>query len=231
MYGEYKEKIGSLDPVAVAILFVMHAIKRIIPVILICFIILHFQADGRLFSLNEITYNCLSCSSDCDICEFSKERLKSCTHLPSIGILHLRTLDIYDIGIMLFGDDIPNNLSQDGVLFAYINFGEEFGYAHISNIPHRGIAIVHISYGQSNNIDFEYLEQNLCPNCLNKILASCGKAAEDTCKNILLIDFQTMDFYPLPENLISFLRNDYYFHIDHSDTEDTVFIIYVPERE
>ncbi len=182
--------------------------------------------------MDETAYSCFADSSDCAVCSFSKKRSLACyAAWPSIGILHLCTLDIYDTGVMLFGDAQSNTPNRDGVLSGYINFGEDLGYAHISGMPHRGIVTVHITNGPSNTIDFGYLEENLCPECMGKITACCGEDPTGSYKNIFLIDFHSMDFYPLPEHLVSFLRNDYYFHIDHFDTGDTVYIIYVPGRE
>lgn len=215
-----------------AVLFAMHTIKRIVLIIIICFIMFSLPADGRLYPTDETADNCYADSSDCAVCCFSRKRsLTRYADWPSIGILHLCTLKIYDTGLMLFGDAKSGTPNQDGVLSGYINFGEDFGCAHISSMPHHGIVTVRITYGPSDAIDFGYLEANLCPGCRDKIMASCGEADACSYKNIFLIDFQTMDFYPLPENLLSFLRNDYYFHIDHFDTGDTVYIIYVPGRE
>lgn len=103
---------------------------------------------------------------------------------PFIGILHLCTLDIYDTGLILFGDAKSGTPNRDGVLSDYINFGDEFGHAHISNMPHRGIVTARITYGPSDAIDLGYLEANLCPGCRDKIMASYGEADANSNKNI-----------------------------------------------
>lgn len=87
---------------------------------------------------------------------------------------------------------------------------------------------VNITYGNDDEIDFGFLEERLCPGCMGKILAACGEGGEDACRNVFLVDLWMMEFYSLPENIISFMGNDYYFHVDHGEGEDRVLIVYAP---
>ena len=170
-------------------------------------------------------------SPDCAVCGLSEDSpMSRYSHSASIGLLHLGTLEVYDTGVRIFSDDGREMLSRDGVSFGFCNFGEAYGYAHISSMPNRGIATVDITYGTSDKIDFAYLEENLCPDCMDKILEGCRESGENECRNIFLIDFRTMEFYPLPGDVVSFMRGDYYFHLDHKKGRDAVLIVYVPER-
>lgn len=119
---------------------------------------------------------------------------------------------------------------QDSVLLGYCNFGDEYGYAYIRSMPNRGIATVDITYGSDNEIDFSFLEKQLCSECIGKILAEYQKAGSGKCRNVFLVDFQTMEFYALSESITAFMINNYYFHIDHADGLDRILIVYAPKR-
>ena len=120
---------------------------------------------------------------------------------------------------------------QDSVLLGYCNFGDEYGYAYIRSMPNRGIATVDITYGSDNEIDFSFLEKQLCSECIGKILEESQAAWAGKYRNVFLVDFQTMEFYSLPVNIIAFMRNNYYIHVDHADGQDRILIVYAPEQQ
>lgn len=213
----------------------MHKFRKMLLIAAIFFIVLNFRASSGCYPFRETDSSWSASSFYCGICGFygSLPKYRN-THLSSIGLLHLRTLEICDTRIRLSATDENAGTEpggHDGILFGYCNFGEKYGYAHISSMPNRGITAVDITYGYDDEIDFTFLEENLCPDCLNKILTGYREAGADNCRNLFLIDFQTMEIYPLPENVVSFMQNDYYFHIDHAEGRDRVLIFYVPGRQ
>ena len=212
----------------------MHRHQKNLLTLILFLIILCLGASYTFQVLKESpeTADASASNPDCAICGMSdNNQLRLYSQFQSIGIINLSTFDIYDTQIRIFDENGTEILNQEGVQFGYCSFGAEYGYAHISSMPSRGIADIDITYGESDEIDFEFLEGNLCPACLEKITVCCRNAGESKCRNIFLINFQTMDFYALPENLISFMQNDYYFYTDHFDNKDKVLIAYVPERK
>lgn len=207
----------------------MHIFKKFVFIAILCFAVWNLQSDSGCCSLENADFRWSAASLDCRICGpygvLPKSRVSDSA---SIGILHLRTLQLYDTQVGLSADSKNDANEQDSFLGIYCNFGEEYGCARITSMPNRGIATVNIAYGSHDEIDFGLLEEQLCSECMGKILAACGEGGEDLCRNVFLVDFRMAEFYPLPENIVSFMRNDYYFHVDHGQGEDRVLIVYAP---
>lgn len=217
----------------------MHQFKKLIFIVILCFVIGILEADSGCRPLKNTDFYCSASSLNCSICGLNgalpKSRISGWT---SIGLLHLRTLEVYDTQVRLSADSTAESGSQYSVLHGYCNFGAgsgiaygtAYGYAHISSMPNRGIATVDITYGIEDEIDFAFLEERLCQECIEKILAESQETWAGKCRNVFLVDFQTMEFYSLPENITAFMRNNYYFHVDHADGGDRILIVYAPER-
>lgn len=163
---------------------------------------------------------------DCQLCGTAEDSLISEDSLfHSIGILYLGALDVYDIGIGNYETREGTASDSAGVQFGFWNFEDGNGYVNITSVPHQGIATIDISYGETADIDFNYLEGVLCQDCLAKVIACCEEAGDSRCRNVFLIDFETLEMYALPENLTAFVENDYLFHVDHFDGRDVVLIV------
>lgn len=195
----------------------------------------NLQSDSGRSPLENMDFYCSVSSLNCGICGLNGVLPKSrISGWASIGLLHLRTLEVYDTQVRLSANSTAESGSQYSVLHGYCNFGAEsgiaYGYAHINSMPNRGIATVDITYGIEDEIDFAFLEERLCQECIGKILAEYQKAGSGKCRNVFLVDFQTMEFYALSESITAFMINNYYFHIDHADGLDRILIVYAPKR-
>ncbi len=221
----------------------MHQFKKLIFIVILCFVTGNLQSDSGRSLLENMDFYCSVSSLNCGICGLNGVLPKSrISGWASIGLLHLRTLEVYDTQVRLSADSKSEFDSQYSVLHGYCNFGAEsgiaygtaygtaYGYAHINSMPNRGIATVDITYGIEDEIDFAFLEERLCQECIGKILAEYQKAGSGKCRNVFLVDFQTMEFYALSESITAFMINNYYFHIDHADGLDRILIVYAPKR-
>lgn len=216
-------------------LFAMHQFKKFIFIVILCFVTGNLQSDSGRSLLENMDFYCSVSSLNCGICGLNGVLPKSrISGWASIGLLHLRTLEVYDTQVRLSANSTAESGSQYSVLHGYCNFGAEsgiaYGYAHINSMPNRGIATVDITYGIEDEIDFAFLEERLCQECIGKILAEYQKAGSGKCRNVFLVDFQTMEFYALSESITAFMINNYYFHIDHADGLDRILIVYAPKR-
>ncbi len=213
----------------------MHQFKKLIFIVILCFVAGNLQSDSGRSPLENMDFYCSVSSLNCGICGLNGVLPKSrISGWASIGLLHLRTLEVYDTQVRLSANSTAESGSQYSVLHGYCNFGAEsgiaYGYAHINSMPNRGIATVDITYGIEDEIDFAFLEERLCQECIGKILAEYQKAGSGKCRNVFLVDFQTMEFYALSESITAFMINNYYFHIDHADGLDRILIVYAPKR-
>lgn len=213
----------------------MHQFKKLIFIVILCFVAGNLQSDSGRSPLENMDFYCSVSSLNCGICGLNGVLPKSrISGWASIGLLHLRTLEVYDTQVWLSANSTAESGSQYSVLHGYCNFGAEsgiaYGYAHINSMPNRGIATVDITYGIEDEIDFAFLEERLCQECIGKILAEYQKAGSGKCRNVFLVDFQTMEFYALSESITAFMINNYYFHIDHADGLDRILIVYAPKR-
>ncbi len=213
----------------------MHQFKKLIFIVILCFVTGNLQSDSGRSPLENMDFYCSVSSLNCGICGLNGVLPKSrISGWASIGLLHLRTLEVYDTQVRLSADSKSEFDSRYSVLHGYCSFGGEYGidhgYAHINSMPNRGIATVDITYGIEDEIDFAFLEERLCQECIGKILAEYQKAGSGKCRNVFLVDFQTMEFYALSESITAFMINNYYFHIDHADGLDRILIVYAPKR-
>ena len=213
----------------------MHQFKKLIFIVILCFVAGNLQSDSGRSPLENMDFYCSVSSLNCGICGLNGVLPKSrISGWASIGLLHLRTLEVYDTQVRLSANSTAESGSQYSVLHGYCNFGAEsgiaYGYAHINSMPNRGIATVDITYGIEDEIDFAFLEERLCQECIGKILAEYQKAGSGKCRNVFLVDFQTMEFYALSESITAFMINNYYFHSDHADGLDRILIVYAPKR-
>lgn len=213
----------------------MHQFKKLIFIVILCFVAGNLQSDSGRSPLENMDFYCSVSSLNCGICGLNGVLPKSrISGWASIGLLHLRTLEVYDTQVRLSANSTAESGSQYSVLHGYCNFGAEsgiaYGYAHINSMPNRGLATVDITYGIEDEIDFAFLEERLCQECIGKILAEYQKAGSGKCRNVFLVDFQTMEFYALSESITAFMINNYYFHIDHADGLDRILIVYAPKR-
>ena len=206
--------------------------KKFIFIVVLCFAVRNLQSDSGCCPLENGDSRWSAASLDCGICGLYGALPKSrVSDSASIGILHLGTLQLYDTQVRLSGNGKEAAGEQDSMCGIYCNFGGEYGNVRIESMPNRGIATVNITYGNDDEIDFGFLEERLCPGCMGKILAACGEGREDACRNVFLVDLRMMEFYSLPENIISFMGNDYYFHVDHGEGEDRVFCFLCGRRQ
>lgn len=163
---------------------------------------------------------------DCYLCGAAENSpMPEYSQFHSIGLLYLGTLGVYDTGVGTCAVGEKEKSDSAGVLFGYWGFEDGDGYVNITSIPKQGIATVDISYGKKADIDFDYLEGLLCQNCLAKVISCCEESGDSRCRNVFLIDFETLELYALPENLTAFVGNDYFFHVDHFEGRDVVLIV------
>lgn len=98
--------------------------------------------------------------------------------------------------------------------------------------PDRGISSVEVTYGYDSIFDITKIQRYLCQICLNKLLDVMETYGEESeaprPKDLCLVDFQTLDLYPLQDHNISYFIRDYYIQVDSRDEGLKVVAIYAP---
>lgn len=88
--------------------------------------------------------------------------------------------------------------------------------------------------GEGESLNVESLKNRICQSCLDKIIGALGGPAvldksEKIC-DLCLIDFQTLEIYPLQCSDRGFIIRDYYIDISISEDQIEVTAIYAPGK-
>ena len=80
--------------------------------------------------------------------------------------------------------------------------------------------------------DVKKVQGHLCQTCLDKLLATMETYGEEgePC-DLCLVDFQTLELYPLQEHNVSCFIRDYYVEIDADREKTKVLAFYAPKLE
>ena len=87
----------------------------------------------------------------------------------------------------------------------------------------------------SNGVAFDQtiIQTNLCQKYLNKVSATLEEYFEFEKEDYLpfcLIDFSTLEIYPLQNMNVAYSVRDYWIALNHSNSETKVHVYYLPER-
>lgn len=167
-----------------------------------------------------------SSKTDCYLCGTSgNSPMPEYANSQSIGILYLGRLEVCDTGIRTYETGGRETSASADVQFGFWSLAEGEGHVSITSVPQQGIATIDINYGETNEIDFGYLDRVLCQDCMAKVLACYRQAGDGRCRNVFLIDFGTLELYALPEDLTAFAGENYFFHVDHFNKRDVVLVV------
>ena len=103
---------------------------------------------------------------------------------------------------------------------------------NVKATPSRGMASATIS---SSNGMFNKgeVQNNLCQECLDKVTATLEGNFEKGKEEYLpfcLVDFATLEIYPLQKRNGAYTVRDYWVELDHNESEITIDVYYLPER-
>lgn len=179
--------------------------------------------------------------------ETAVSQLKDMSHCWLCGSDNRSLMDYYrgqdDLGIIcvnnwyVMGMDILGTQIEDtdSTQIHLTGTGEGGCYFHTENLPNRGIVRMDITYGEDSAFEKVKIQDHLCQNCLDKLMTviqdcSAKEEAELPCE-LCLVDFKTLELYPLQKYDRSYFIWDYYIQINAGSEQMEILGIYAPERD
>ncbi|MGN0354640.1 MAG: hypothetical protein ACI4EI_06150 [Muricoprocola sp.] len=165
-------------------------------------------------------------AQECYLCgKNEKSQMDYFRRFDDLGVICMNNWYVLDMGIRGQDEEGEITAGTDGVQTGYVTF-EETGYDfETERIPGRRISRVTIKCGQENKFQIEMVKNVLCQDCLDKIMNVVGENRYDVC----LVDFQTMELYPLEEGQRSYLIRDYYVETEGQEGEIKILGVYAPQ--
>lgn len=151
----------------------------------------------------------------------------------TIGVISLN--DWYVIDLRLKNYDSQGNESE-------ANGGTSMWHMNIKNIScdgtstaSRGMADVCISLPENYKLNEEFLENNLCLNCLRKVTETLEHSYFENEKSetipLCVIDFETLELYSMQNHYRAYSVRDYWVELDfNEENEINLSTYYLPER-
>ena len=92
---------------------------------------------------------------------------------------------------------------------------------------------VSVSFEDDSFFDVRIVQDHLCQTCLDKLVESmevyCGETEKPMPRDLVLVDFQTLDLYALQEHNGGYFVRDYYVEIESEEDGIEVRAFYCPK--
>ena len=152
-----------------------------------------------------------------------------------VGIICVNNWYVLDMKIRNHDEEGNFIGPQEGSRSAMTGTGEGGCFFSSDQNSDRGISRVTASFGEDSIFDVSKVQRNLCQECLDKLLEvmeTYGEESEPaTPRDLCLVDFQTLELYPLQKHNIAYFIRDYYICIDTEEDEVQVQAFYAPVLE
>lgn len=146
----------------------------------------------------------------------------------TVGIIGLNEWYVLDLRLKEYDSEGNPAEASSGMS---TSFGNTSGMDYyVDAVPSRGMSSVTL---ESNNTSFDksLIESNLCQNCLDKVTDSLEGYFEEGKEEYLpfcLVDFETLDIYPVQKMNRAYLVRDYWVELDYNDSEIEIEVYYLP---
>lgn len=163
----------------------------------------------------------------CFLCgEHVRSRISYFQGLDSIGLLSLKDWTIVDF--LLSAEEGDSNPGE--------RYGNMGGVTYLcSGDPSRGMARVHVTLPEDWQMEEGFLRQNLCQPCLDQVADALStwkwEREEKDAFPLCLVDFQTLDLYPVQDWCAGYFIRDYWVELDFEESSMWIKAYYVPKRE
>ena len=147
----------------------------------------------------------------------------SCTNHWYVMDMHIRN------------HDEDGNLTgpQGNGHMGYTGTGEGGCFFHTEQMSDYGISEVSVDYGEDSIFDVKKVQNHLCQECLDKLVESMEVFCEETQKpkprDLVLVDFQTLELYAIQEHNAGYFIRDYYVEIESEEDGVEVKAFYCPK--
>lgn len=145
---------------------------------------------GLVFRESRIKENCYLCGSN------SQSMVGLYRGKDTLGVICVNNWYVMDLKL---SDSVQKQKSEDGIDVTYTNLGTENCSFTVRSDSKRGRAEAEITLGKEKQLDQKRLKKRFCKECRGKILEAVDKEEK---QDLVLIDFQTMQLYPLEKKQI-----------------------------
>lgn len=183
----------------------------------------------------EVTYDDwlseLEDTSQCLLCqENSLAEMTYKSGRDTIGLILLNSWTVLDFQLKCSetegAEELPDNTSG-------IHYGHTDGITWLSDgNPARGMANIRLTLPEHCRTDENFIVQNLCQTCLDKVTASMhfwkGEQEEREAVPLCLLDFQTSEVYSAQDWYLGYFIRDYWVELDFEETDVSIKAYYLP---
>lgn len=170
-------------------------------------------------------------TEECYLCGNSNRSLMGYYRkFDTVGIIALNEWYVLDLRLKEY-DEVGNPIeSSSGTSSSFGNTsGMDF---YVSATPSRGMASATIS-SSNGMFDKTTIQNNLCQECLDKVtdtLEGYFEKGKEEYVPFCLVDFATLDIYPIQKMNKAYSVGDYWVELDHEDSEIEIDVYYLPGR-
>lgn len=168
--------------------------------------------------------------SECYLCGNSSSSLMGYYRkFDTVGIIGLNEGYILDLRLKEY-DENGNELVPNEHSSTLFGNSQEVNY-YVNSTPSRGMATATIS-SDNGMFDDTFIRKNLCQECLDKVADTleiyCEVGAEKQYVPFCVVDFETLELYPLQTQNAGYFVRDYWVDIEHEEEELKIQIFYLP---
>ena len=148
----------------------------------------------------------------------------------TVGIIGLNQWYVLDLRLQAY-DENGNKIEDSSGSSTSMGNTSGMDY-YVSTIASRGRASATIS-STDGMFDKTVVENHLCQVCLDKVtdtLEGYFEKGKEEYLPFCLVDFETLEMYPMQKMNVSYSVRDYWVELDHQDDEVEVKVYYLPER-
>lgn len=159
----------------------------------------------------------------------------------SIGVIHWADMSVTDTRIREYDNDGNKKKNPGYMSTSGSSFGEGYGVIWNNSQPNRCLAEPKIYLGEKDTVDCDYLKDELCQDCLDKVCEFYENQVNSDNDDYLestgycLIDFTTRELYTLSDPYRGYSIRDYMVRYDFKEQGDgekyiDLLIFYAPIR-
>lgn len=178
---------------------------------------------GAIVSELENEDECYLCgSSDASMMDYYRK-------FDTVGVIGLNQWVVMDLRLKEY-DSEGNCVEKEGSSSAHNSMqGVEYT---IESTPSRGKASATIK--STDGMFYEStVKKHLCQQCLDKVVSTLQRDTVDGAKDFLpfcVVDFETLELYPVQREQHSYFVRDYWVQIESIDEEIELEVFYLPEK-
>lgn len=166
---------------------------------------------------------------ECYLCGTSSINIMSYyRQFDTIGIVELNQWEVIDLRLKVY-DEEGNQIEKEGSSDVTGNAqGMEY---KISSIPSRGMASATLE-STDRIFDETVVASHLCQECLDKVTDTLARDLEKGKKEYFpfcIVDFETLELYPIQKEGESYFVRDYWVQIEAIEEKIKLEIFYLPK--